>query len=99
LKRPARPARPAGRPVTRYAVPPAIAAGGFPAEIRSRALAIRDGSQLGAFLASELDRLADLAAFLGASSPLDLVHRREVEEDNLRTHWYDLGRDHGREDR
>jgi hypothetical protein len=87
-------ARAARRPV-----PPAIAAGGFQAEIRARALALRDGTAVGAFLASELDRLADVAAFLGAASPLEFVQRREVEEDNLRTHWYDLGRDHGRADR
>jgi hypothetical protein len=79
-------------------VPPAVAAGGFPADIRAMAWTLRDGSAVGAFCAAELDRLADLAEFLGAGSPAELVARREVEEDNLRSHWYELGRAHGREE-
>ena len=79
-------------------IPPAVRAGGFPGEIRARAEALRDGSAVGAFLAAELERLADVATFLGAGSPLECVERRDVEEDNLRQHWYHLGRDHGRED-
>ena len=79
-------------------IPPAIRAGGFPGEIRARAQQLRDGSAVGAFLATELERLADIATFLGAGSPLEFVERREVEEESLRDHWYRLGRDHGRED-
>ena len=79
-------------------IPPAAEAGGFPSDIRAMAWTLRDGSAVGAFLAEELDRLADVAAFLGATSPAELVERREVAEDDLRTGWYQLGRDHGREE-
>jgi hypothetical protein len=75
-----------------------VLAGGFPADIRAMAWVLRDGSAVGAFCAAELDRIADLAEFLGAASPLEFVQRREVEEDNLRSHWYELGRDHSREE-
>ena len=44
-----------------------------------------------AFIADQLERVAGTARFLRAETPAELYDRQEVEEDNLRTHWYDLG--------
>jgi hypothetical protein len=71
----------------------------FPEQIEHEALAFRaQGTALGAFLAEQLERIAGLARFLQAATPAEFYDRQEVEEDDLRTHWYDLGRQHERED-
>lgn len=82
---------------TRRLVPPAVLAGGFPAELRARAALLRDGTAAGSFLADEVSRLADLAEFFGAGSPTELVDRRDVAEEDLRSHWYELGQRHALE--
>ena len=74
-----------------------IRARSFPDQIRARAIRA-EGSTLGAFIADELDRLAEVAAYLNATSPAELVDRREAEESALREHWYELGRDLGRKE-
>ena len=71
----------------------------FAEQLEHEARAFRDQrTVLGAFIADQLERVAGTARFLRAETPAEFYERQEVEEDNLRTHWYDLGRQHERED-
>ena len=82
---------------SRRSVTPAATAGGFSAEIRDRTALLRDGSPTGEFLGRELLRVADLADFLSATTPAELEERRDLAEDELRAHWYELGIAHADE--
>lgn len=51
----------------------------------------------GDFLARQMERLAELIRFTGATTPEDHEDRITAEEAMLREHWYELGRAHERE--
>ena len=85
-------------PAIHPAAPPAEG-GAFVAEIERHAQALREQrTPVAAFLAEQLAAVAAKARFFGATGPAQYVEREQVEEDNVRSHWYDLGRRQGRDD-
>jgi hypothetical protein len=53
--------------------------------------------EMNAFIATELDRLAALAAILGAANPTDFDRKRDLAEMNARECWEARGYDAGHE--
>jgi hypothetical protein len=85
------------RPIARPAAPPAEG-GAFVAEIERHAQALRERrTAVAAFLAEQLEAIAAKARFFGATDAAQYIEREQVEEDNVRTQWYDLGRKDGRD--
>lgn len=74
---------------------PAPIAGGAPSladRIEQRAARMRRlEGELGAFLADQLERVAQLVAFTGAQSPQDFADRLDVHERDLLASEYDRG--------
>jgi hypothetical protein len=53
------------------------------------------GDALGNFLASQLERLAQLVRWTGAETPEQHDERMEVWDDEIRAKWYDTGYESG----
>ena len=49
------------------------------------------GNEMGEFLASQMDRLAQLIAWRSASTPADFLDRLEVWDGEIRQQWEDRG--------
>ncbi len=54
------------------------------------------GTPEGDFLARQMDRLAQLIRWTGASKPEDHEERMEVWDDEMRERWFDRGYSEGR---
>ena len=87
------------RRTTRPAAPPEEGGDQFADSISLEAQTLRARRDpLCSFLADQLEAIAAKARFLGATGPAQFIEREEIEEDNVRSHWYDLGRRQGRDD-
>ena len=49
------------------------------------------GNEIGDFLASQMDRLAQLIAWTDATNPADFVDRLEIWDNQIRQQWEDRG--------
>ncbi|MHB1556025.1 MAG: hypothetical protein ACYC61_00965 [Isosphaeraceae bacterium] len=77
-------------------VPPAVPTNGqpmtLPEVIEHEAMAYRAwGTPAGDFLARQMERLAQLVRWTGATTPEDHEARMEVWDDELREQWYERG--------
>lgn len=77
-------------------VPPAVPSTGQPMNLAEvidhEAMAYRTwGTPAGDFLARQMERLAQLVRWTGATTPEDHEARMEVWDDELREQWYERG--------
>jgi hypothetical protein len=83
-------------------VPPAVPSNGQPMTLAEvvdhEAMAYRAwGTPAGEFLARQMERLAQLIRWTGASTPEEHEARMEVWDEEVREQWYDRGYHEGQE--